>query len=220
MPKRSSVIGLLLCCLLHVAAVAAPVTFNFSGQANTAQIVDGNFSSAYLSGDTVVGSFTFNDSLFTQLTSNYFATQEYPDALISFALMGGIPVQTKPVVEVTFYDDLRLVTNSSASSLNWSNLSSTDGIFNGAFMQLFIHIDQEVNALADIPGHVDQIEFAWQSGSTNGLVHRYYTDIVFASTDIPEPGSLALVGLAILGAGAAAWRRKLNGFTFSSARRF
>jgi PEP-CTERM motif len=211
MLKGTIAIALLLHGLPPVAAFAAPVTFNFSGQADTAQTVAGNFNSAWSSGDSISGSVTFDGSLFTQLASSYFATQEYPDAFVSFTLMGGAPVQTKPVVEDTYYDDLRLVTNPSASGLYWSNLSSTEGIFNGAYMQLQMHVDREVDALSDIPGHVDQIEFVWQSASTNGFVHRYYTDIAFTSTStqIPEPGTwmLVLAGLAAIGVTPVGRRR-------------
>ena len=201
---RNIFLALLYLALLPSNATADPVTFEFSASANTEMIVDGLFNSAYASNDTIEGSMTFDDVLFAQLSSSYFAAQEFPDAHIQFTLFNGVPVETRPVVEQTYYSDLYLSTGASNSAMNFFNLSSSDGLLLGAFMQLAFNIDGQVSALADIPGNVEQIHFTWNSSVTNGFVNRFYTDVMFEQSSIspvPEPSTLGmlLTGLGLLG---------------------
>ena len=201
---RNIFLALLYLALLPSNATADPVTFEFSASANTEMIVDGLFNSAYASNDTIEGSMTFDDVLFAQLSSSYFAAQEFPDAHIQFTLFNGVPVETRPVVEQTYYSDPYLSTGASNSVMNFFNLSSSDGLLLGAFMQLALNIDGQVSALADIPGNVEQIHFTWNSSVTNGFVNRFYTDVMFEQSSIspvPEPSTLGmlLTGLGLLG---------------------
>jgi hypothetical protein len=180
---RQGVLGALAVFLfgaLPVAASADPVTYTYTGNDFTSFTQP----SAYTTSDSVTGSVTLSSAL--------------ADNINTFVLEPGASV-----LSFSFSDGLQTITNLNATGSAFA--FKTDASGNITDWQLTVNIGPVASdsiASVNAPGNLgvfDQGVFENSQGTNRSSAGTWVTGSTSVSTDVPEPASIAILCVGLLG---------------------
>ena len=195
---RQILVALLV--MLPFAAHGGSVSYNFTGDGNSTTGIANDL-------DTVSGTLTFDDSVFTTLQGASQATLEYPLASITFTWSrysaGGYADRqffTEPVVQATYYPDFRILTNSTpVTELRYWNLDSDDSFYASSFANAYLTFGGPLNNPADLLSTpVTGFTYAYHCGACVATVYVNFDVLQISSNEVPAPVPLPAAAWLLL----------------------
>jgi hypothetical protein len=202
---------ILVLLAMPFSAQAGLITFSFTGQGDSTSGIADEL-------DLVSGTFTFDDSIFAALGSSNQATQEFPLASIDFTWSKynagsytDVRIFTEPVVQSTYYPDFRMLTNSTPlTELRYWNLDSDTSFYANSASNAYLIFDGLLTGPSDLLSiSASGFTYAYRCSQCVATVYVGFDNIqVSSATTVPEPGTLALLGIGLFGM-VLARRRKI-----------
>lgn len=200
---------------LPLSHASLSITYQFSGNADPNTVVNGKFNAANQE-DTIHGGITFDESLFDQLTSNWYATQEYPATSTSFTytrVTSGIPsyrdFATVPVIETTYYPDLRLNIGSEPSStfiLYNIDMDPSNNHLTYEQVYLFMKFNNQIYNTEDLLNSIPSyIHLQYRVAGGVAFANYFFTQNIQTSlttsevSPVPIPTAIYLMGSGLVG---------------------